>query len=435
MADKDFKPVVFVDKFTEGVLDPNEEMEYFVQDGGYIVANTAPGCWGPMLTPKLKGGHEVTKPVYVEGAEVGDSIAIYIKDLQVTSIATSSGKDVVIEGRYEGDPFVAKRCPSCGTVRPETRIEGTGPDAIRCAVCGADVAAFKFENGYTIVFDHEKGIGITVSEEIARAIGENPRYYMQTPANSVQNPVVVLAPHDLVGTVARMRPFLGQLGSTPSIPFPDSHNAGDFGQLLIGATHEYGMTKEQLDEHRTDGHMDVNMTRKGAVVIVPVKVKGAGIYLGDMHAMQGNGEIAGHTTDVAGIATVRVKVLKGVTVEGPIILPNEDDLPSMAKPFTDEEMDAAYVLAEQWGQNQIEESYPLCFVGTGATLNEATDNGLMRASRFLGIPYAEVLNRATITGAIGIGRLPGVATVTFLVPMELLDKKGLLDLVQDKYGG
>jgi len=76
---------------------------------------------------------------------------------------------------------------------------------------------------------------------------------MQTPANSVQNPVVVLAPHDLVGTVARMRPFLGQLGSTPSIPFPDSHNAGDFGQLLIGATHEYGMTKEQLDEHRTDG--------------------------------------------------------------------------------------------------------------------------------------------------------------------------------------
>jgi len=60
---------------------------------------------------------------------------------------------------------------------------------------------------------------------------------------------------------------------------------------------------------------------QGAVVIVPVKVKGAGIYLGDMHAMQGNGEIAGHTTDVAGIATVQVKVLKGVTVEGPSYCP------------------------------------------------------------------------------------------------------------------
>jgi len=108
------------------------------------------------------------------------------------------------------------------------------PYAVLCAVLMWQRSSLR--TVYTIVFDHEKGIGITVSEEIARAIGENPRYYMQTPANSVQNPVVVLAPHDLVGTVARMRPFLGQLGSTPSIPFPDSHNAGDFGQLLIGAT-------------------------------------------------------------------------------------------------------------------------------------------------------------------------------------------------------
>jgi len=165
---------------------------------------------------------------------------------------------------------VAKRCPSCGTERPETRIEGTGPDAIRCAVCGADVAAFKFENGYTIVFDHEKGIGITVSEEMHVPL-ERIRVTTCNTCKFCAESCCRAAPHDLVGTVARMRPFLGQLGSTPSIAFPDSHNAGDFGQLLIGATHEYGMTKEQLDEHRTDGHMDVNMTRKGAVVIVPVK--------------------------------------------------------------------------------------------------------------------------------------------------------------------
>jgi len=59
--------VVFVDKFTEGVLDPNEEMEYFVQDGGYIVANTAPGCWGPMLTPKLKADTRLPSPFMWKG--------------------------------------------------------------------------------------------------------------------------------------------------------------------------------------------------------------------------------------------------------------------------------------------------------------------------------------------------------------------------------
>ena len=31
-----------------------------------------------------------------------------------------------------------------------------------------------------------------------------------------------------------------------------------------------------------------------------------GIYFGDMHAMQGDGEIAGHTTDVSGTITVQV---------------------------------------------------------------------------------------------------------------------------------
>ncbi|WP_272999992.1 acetamidase/formamidase family protein, partial [Hydrogenibacillus schlegelii] len=91
---------VYVDVFTDGILDPNEPMLGPVKNGGYIVANTTPGCWGPMLTPKLRGGHEVTKPVSVEGAEVGDAIAIYIESIRVTSIATASGNDRVIEGRY-----------------------------------------------------------------------------------------------------------------------------------------------------------------------------------------------------------------------------------------------------------------------------------------------------------------------------------------------
>ncbi len=50
----------------------------------------------------------------------------------------------------------------------------------------------------------------------------------------------------------RMRPFLGQLGSTPSKALPDSHNAGDFGSALIGPPHPYAITAEELAEHRTD---------------------------------------------------------------------------------------------------------------------------------------------------------------------------------------
>lgn len=426
------KQTVYVDKFTNGVLDPNQTMEYTVKNKGYIVANTAPGCWGPMITPALKGGHEVTKPVFVEGAEIGDAIAIHIKSIQVTSMVTSSGNDKPVESRFIGDPFIAAKCPNCGTVNPETVLKGIGQEAVRCKNCGEEIAPFTFTNAYTMAFNENKSIGVTLDQEAAEKVAKDGRNYMCTPENSIQNPIVTFAPHDMVGTVARLRPFLGQLGTTPARPFPDSHNAGDFGQALLDAPHDFGMTKEQLED-RTDGHMDINRVRTGAIVICPVKVQGGGVYVGDMHAMQGNGEIAGHTTDVAGIVTLQVEVLKGVTVEGPIILPVEEDLPYLAKPFSEEEKEQAIQLAKQWNIEKLEETLPLSFVGTGADLNEATTNGMERAAKFLGITVPEVMNRATINGSIEIGRHPGVVTVTFLTPVTYLEKKGLLGIAKNQY--
>lgn len=424
---------VYVNSFVNGILDPEKAMLGPVRDGGFIVANTTPGCWGPMITPALRGGHEVTQPVYVEGANVGDAIAIRIKSIQVTSMVTASGNERTMEGRFSGDPFVAAKCPGCGTLYPETKIEGIGPEAIRCVNCSAETAPFTFTHGYTIGFNETKELGVTLPQKAAEKIAQDGRYYMNTPEQSQQNPIVTFAPHDLVGVVARVRPFLGQLGTTPSHAIPDSHNAGDFGAFLIGAPHEYALTQEQLDQHKTDGHMDINRVRENAILICPVKVPGGGVYLGDMHAMQGDGEIAGHTTDVSGIVTLQVHVISGLSIDGPVLLPVEEDLPYLAKPFTAEEKAKALHYAKTWELDKLEESLPLSVIGTGANLNVATENGLQRAADLLEMTVPEVLNRATITGAIEIGRHPGVVTVTFLAPVERLEKIGLLELAKEQY--
>ena len=68
-----------------------------------------------------------------------------------------------------------------------------------------------------------------------------------------------------------------------------------------------------------------------------MKVPGGGVYLGDMHAMQGDGEIAGHTADVAGTVTLQVEVVKGLGIDGPVLFPVLEDLPFLAKPLTPEE--------------------------------------------------------------------------------------------------
>jgi formamidase len=429
------RQTVFVDTFTDGTLGPDVQMLGPVADGGHIVVNTTPGCWGPMITPSIRGGHEVCTPVAVEGAKVGDAIAIRIRDIEVTSLATASGNDQTMEGRFNADPYCAPVCAQCGTEWPETRVEGIGPESVRCANCGADATPFTFTNGYTIAFDPTHTVGVTVGEQAAEGFAHDAARMAALPDNSRQNPILLFAPHDIVGMATRLRPFMGQLGTTPSMTMPDSHNAGDFGSFLIGAPHRFAMTASELAQHKTDGHMDIDAVRPGAILVCPVKVEGGGVYLGDMHAMQGDGEIAGHTTDVSGTVTLEVEVIKDLNIDGPVLFPVAEDLPFLARPLSEEERMRALTLARRHGVNQLEETVPVSVVGSGPDLNSATDNGLARAAELLGMSVPEVMNRATVTGAIEIGRHPGVVHVTFRAPVDRLEARGLLSYAREQYPG
>jgi formamidase len=196
-----------------------------------------------------------------------------------------------------GDPYCAKYHLEKDVFFPETYVDGIGEDAVKYKDTKTSATPFKFTNGYTMTFDKKRSVGVTVDKQAAESIAKKARHYAALPNNSSQHPILTFAPSHLVAVATRVRPFMGQLGSCPSISFPDSHNAGDFGAFLVGAPHPQAITEDQL-HHRTDGHMDIDHVRAGSILIVPCKVKGCGIYFGDMHAQQGDGEIAGHTTDV-----------------------------------------------------------------------------------------------------------------------------------------
>ncbi|GJG98463.1 acetamidase/formamidase family protein [Cupriavidus pauculus] len=422
-----------VQTYTHGVIGPSQPMLGPLADGGTLLAGTPPGCWGPMITPAFEGGHEVTQPVSIAGAEVGDAVALKIRRMRVSSIATSSGVMEFVEGRYHGDPFVAKLCAQCGVEHPASHVEGIGDHAIRCDNCGAEVSAFRFSHGYVVVFDHENQLSLTVKQEIADRLAGKASEMSALPELAAQHSILSLARADMAGVASRMRPFLGNIGTTPARDLPDSHNCADFGQHLIGAPHRFSMTREELHAAKTDGHMDTNTVREGAILICPVKVPGAGVYLGDMHAQQGNGEIAGHATDVSGETELQVEVIKHLTIDGPILFQNLDDLPPLARPMSKEERQKVGELGARWGQVQIEESAPITFIGSGVDLNAATKNGLQRAADVTGLPYDEVLNRATIAGSIDISRLPGTVRVTFMCPLPVLDRIGIGHLARQKY--
>ncbi|PSQ31268.1 acetamidase [Halobacteriales archaeon SW_8_65_20] len=422
-----------VDAFTLGLVGPDQEWAGTVADGGRVRTHTPPACWGPMVTPEFRGGHEVTRPIRVENAEPGDALVVEIRDVEVTSVATATGSMAEREDAFGDDPFIDHRCPECGTEWPDSVVEGTGEEAIRCAECGANASSFGFEYGYTVAFDEDRTVGVTVGEDGAEMLAENAHDAMKLPENSRQHPILLYGPDEMPGALGRLRPFIGNIGTTPGESYPDSHNAGDFGQFLVGATHEWGIEDESGLDSRTDGHMDSNDVRAGATLICPVRVEGGGLYVGDLHANQGDGELSLHTTDVSGRTELEVSVLKDVQLDGPLLLPNEEDLPHIAKPYTDAERAAGQTVADEYEVDALDDAAPVQFIGSGATINDATENAFDRAGALLGMTEGEIRGRCTFTGGVEIARLPGVVQLSMLVPMETLEATGLADTVRAQY--
>jgi acetamidase/formamidase len=283
------------------------------------------------------------------------------------------------------------------------------------------------------VFDDDYEVGLTVDDDAAHDLAERADDAIALPENSRQHSILLYEPSEMPGTLGHLRPFVGNIGTTPPIELPDSHNAGDFGQFLIGAGHDWGLESEDELAERTDGHMDVNAVREGAVLVCPVKVDGGGIYVGDMHANQGDGELALHTTDVSGYTEFEVELVKDLDIDGPLLLPNLEDLPHISKPYSDDDVGRGLELGDQYGVGVETDMGPIQIIGSGTTVNDATENAFERAGDLLDMSEGEVRTRCTFTGGVEIGRLPGVVQLTMLAPMDVLEDRGLATLVRDQY--
>jgi amidase len=92
--------------------------------------------------------------------------------------------------------------------------------------------------------------------------------------------------------VLPLRPMIGCLGTAPAL-----------------GSGETAPTSGQVG--RYGGNMDQPIVAAGATVILPVAVPGALLYAGDIHAVQGDGELSGVGLEIAATVRLRVALLPG----------------------------------------------------------------------------------------------------------------------------
>jgi acetamidase/formamidase len=152
-----------------------------------------------------------------------------------------------------------------------------------------------------------------------------------------------------------LRPFLGCLGVAPADDEARSTIVPEF----------FG------------GNMDTPEVRAGTTVYFPVNVPGGLLYLGDGHAAQGEGEIAGTAAEVAMNVRLTVDVIKGKPITAPRL---EDETYIMAvgsyRPLEDAMRIASHELiqwiVEDYGLSALD-AYELLSVAMESNISQLVD--------------------------------------------------------------
>ncbi|HYL45932.1 MAG TPA: acetamidase/formamidase family protein [Candidatus Limnocylindrales bacterium] len=93
----------------------------------------------------------------------------------------------------------------------------------------------------------------------------------------------------------------------------------------IGVAPAGGEARSSIVPAEFGGNMDAPEVSVGNILYLPVNVPGALLYIGDGHAVMGDGEVAGTAVEVPLRVRLRVRVLKGKKIEWPRF-ENQDEI-------------------------------------------------------------------------------------------------------------
>jgi len=200
--------------------------------------------------------HPMTGPVYIEGAEHGDVLAVTLVDIAPDEY----GYTVIVPGfgflrdRYT-EPYIANW--------HLTRLHAT-------------------------------------SEQIPG---------VRIPFNGFMGSVGVLPGDPEVDAMLAREAALGEAGGVVLAPQP----AGALPADICGPEgRDKARCLRTIPPRENGGNMDVKQMQVGTTLLLPCFVEGCGFFVGDVHYAQGDGEVSGTAIEMGATVTVKVDVRKGL---------------------------------------------------------------------------------------------------------------------------
>lgn len=244
MATHHLKPKIFY--YTYGTHEPAVR----IQSGDTVVAETrdSAGCdtqRNPLpeemkqkiAGTSLKESNPGAGPIFIEGAEEGDMLAVHIEGIELNR-----------------DFAMSKQSEHFGS------LTGEG-------------------EGYELLYNEPiSTIWYEWKLDLERMVGT-----LDLPKSRLKRAEVTLDP------------FIGSIGVAP----------------------RFGRVETTLAPGEFGGNMDCVETKQGTTLYLPVWVDGGYLLFGDIHAVQGDGEVNGTALEVTARVTLRIEVIKGKTSDWP----------------------------------------------------------------------------------------------------------------------
>lgn len=200
--------------------------------------------------------HPMTGPVYIEGAKRGDVLAVTLVDIKPDAY----GYTVIIPGfgflrDKFSKPFVANWAL--------TRLAATSKQIP----------------------------GVTI------------------PFNGFMGSVGVLPGLPEIKLILAREAKLGSAGGVVLLPQP----VGALPRSVCGpkGSHKNACLRT-IPPRENGGNMDVKQMQVGTTLLLPCFIDGCGLFVGDVHYAQGDGEVSGTAIEMGAVVTVKVEIRKGL---------------------------------------------------------------------------------------------------------------------------